>query len=189
MLGEMAQIDWLVFSWVNSGLSSRVLDETMPVVSYLGVWWLGSGVLVAVVLWRRSRACLLAGLAYGVAGGASIGLKIVVTRPRPDPLLGAIVRHPPAAGMEGALLSWEYTSFPSAHTTAVFAAATLIAHYLPRYRACAYGVASAVGLSRVYLGVHYPTDVLAGAMLGVGLTKLVLGNRLLRRKILGEETS
>ena len=118
MLNEMAHIDWLVFSWVNSGLSSRVLDETMPVVSYLGVWWLGTGILVAILVWRRSRACLLAGLAYGVAGGASLGLKMAIARPRPDLLVGTIVRHRPAQGMEEGLLPWEYTSFPSAHTTA-----------------------------------------------------------------------
>jgi len=187
MFKELAHIDWLVFSWVNAGLSSRVLDETMPLVSYLGVWWLGTGILVAIVLWQRSRASLLAGLAYGVAGGASIVLKMAVARPRPALLPGAIVRYRPPAGVEDGLLPWAHTSFPSGHTIAVFAGATLIAHYWPRYRAVAYGVAATVGFSRVYLGVHYPTDVLTSVVLGIGLTKLILGSKLLRRKILGEE--
>jgi len=100
MLDRMVQLDHLVFSWVNSGLSCRMLDETMPAVSYLGVWWLGTAILAIIILWRRSRTSLLAGMAYGIAGGTSMGLKMLVVRWRPALLAGATVlqRNPSGRG-------------------------------------------------------------------------------------------
>ena len=61
----------------------------------------------------------------------------------------------------------QYNSFPSGHTLVAFSAATVWAHDKPREKYVAFGLASAVGLSRVALGAHWPTDVLAGALLGI----------------------
>lgn len=58
------------------------------------------------------------------------------------------------------------TSFPSGHTSAAFAMATVIADYKPRYKWLAYGTATAIGVSRVSVGAHYWQDVAAGAALG-----------------------
>ena len=58
-------------------------------------------------------------------------------------------------------------SFPSGHTAGGFLMATLIAHYYPEFAIFAYIVATMVGCSRVFLGVHFPTDILAGVVLGV----------------------
>jgi membrane-associated phospholipid phosphatase len=61
-----------------------------------------------------------------------------------------------------------YASFPSGHSVTAFAAATAIGWFAPRLRWPLYGLAALVALSRVALGAHYPSDVLAGAMLGIG---------------------
>ena len=58
------------------------------------------------------------------------------------------------------------TSFPSGHTSSVFAMATVIGDYKPKYRLLAYGTAAAIGWSRVETGSHYTHDVIAGAVLG-----------------------
>jgi undecaprenyl-diphosphatase len=60
-------------------------------------------------------------------------------------------------------------SFPSGHATTSFACATVLALALPRFRLAFFVVAAAVAWSRVYVGVHYPLDVLAGAGLGTAI--------------------
>jgi membrane-associated phospholipid phosphatase len=65
-------------------------------------------------------------------------------------------------------------SFPSGHTTTSFACATVLAFLVPRAAPFAYVLAAAIGYSRLYVGVHWPTDVVAGAALGVATALLLL---------------
>ena len=60
-------------------------------------------------------------------------------------------------------------SFPSGHATVSFACATVLALAVPRLRVPLYALATLISFSRVYVGVHYPLDVLAGAALGVAI--------------------
>jgi undecaprenyl-diphosphatase len=65
-------------------------------------------------------------------------------------------------------------SFPSGHAMYAFMMATLLAKWVPRYRIIFYIVAAFIGWTRIYLGLHYPTDVIAGGLLGYGITRLFL---------------
>ncbi len=65
-------------------------------------------------------------------------------------------------------------SFPSGHAAAAFVFATLISHHYPGFAALGYSVAGLIGLSRVMLGVHYPCDIAAGALLGISSATLAL---------------
>ncbi len=119
-----------------------------------GAVWMGFGLLGAVADGGRRRRWLRAS---GVIAGAYVvnqAIKIAVRRPRPDlPGAGQLAR------METQL------SFPSAHTTtSLCGARVLSAAGAPA--APLYALAGALALSRLYLGVHYPSDVLAGAVLG-----------------------
>ena len=63
-------------------------------------------------------------------------------------------------------------SFPSGHTTAGFSLAAVFAIHFPGYSMISYSLATMVGVSRIYTGMHYPTDVLSGAFLGTGFALL-----------------
>jgi undecaprenyl-diphosphatase len=112
-------------------------------------------ILLAVALTIASRRLpILWTVPVVVASDAvALGIKSVVDRPRPH--LDPLVRVP---------TDW---SFPSGHATTSFAGATMLAHFAPRWRPALYLLAAAIAFSRVYVGVHYPFDVLAGAALGL----------------------
>lgn len=89
-------------------------------------------------------------------------LKRIIARPRPDYALQI-----------GAIPFSRY-SFPSGHTTVAFLLAILLSRYYPKYTGVFYSVAVLVGLSRIYLGVHYLSDVVGGAVLGLAIGWLFL---------------
>ncbi len=64
-------------------------------------------------------------------------------------------------------------SFPSGHTTAVFSIAVVLAANFPQLNLLIKSVAGVVGLSRAYVGVHYPSDILTGALIGIYFSNLV----------------
>ncbi|HEX8086666.1 MAG TPA: phosphatase PAP2 family protein [Solirubrobacteraceae bacterium] len=134
------------------------------VFALASVWWIKGPLFVVTAFLRdvKNRALLLP-TAFAVAVSlvladlASSGLKEVVDRPRPpraDPGFDAAVSVPPSP------------SFPSGHASTTFACAVAVAILVPKLRWPALGLAATVGLARVYLGVHYGLDVLAGAALG-----------------------
>lgn len=74
----------------------------------------------------------------------------------------------------GPSLSYLYSSFPSGHTTFAFMLAAVFSHYYPKYRYLFYTLATWVGFERVEDFAHFPSDVLAGAVLGIFIGKFVL---------------
>ena len=147
-------------NWLSIGLSR---------IGTLGAVWIAIA-LVLAVLWRWPWIVLPVAIAVGGADLLTALIKEVVPRHRPfERQLG-----PP-----------ERThSFPSGHTATAFAGATILASFLPRYRVPLYVLAVLIALSRLYNGVHYPTDVLAGAVLGLGvaIALLLLGAGRLRSR-------
>lgn len=117
---------------------------------------------------RRLVVSLLLGV--GVSDPlSSFGIKALVARPRP--CHGIISDHL----LKGCSDSW---SFPSSHAVNIFCAATILSRVYPKAAVPAYFFAAAVCYSRVYIGVHYPLDVLGGAaigtLLGLGVSWAVL---------------
>lgn len=87
-------------------------------------------------------------------------LKNIIQRPRPflaDDAITTIVMQP---------LSY---SMPSSHSASSFVAATLLSYYFPKYRIPFFILAFSIAFSRVYIGVHYPSDIFVGALLGIGV--------------------
>ncbi|MBU6428548.1 MAG: phosphatase PAP2 family protein [Cyanobacteria bacterium REEB65] len=156
---------------LDKGLASPVADD---VSTFLTNPFVTGGAVGLVALGANAKAYQTAvtGLAAEVVGvGLAEGLKALTDRPRPY-LVDPTLRTP--AGKE------TDSSFPSGHSTVAFAAAAVVALDQPSLAPYGYAFATLVGLSRVYEGVHYPTDVLAGAALGTltGVGAIALRNYL-----------
>ena len=138
------------------------LDPVVAVYTKLGdagLLWIGLSALM--LCWKPTRkAGLLALLAMALGMlVTNVTVKPLVERPRPwldVPGLTALVNEP------------DPNSFPSGHTCSAFAAALAWAPALPKrwMGVCGLALAAAMGLSRLYVGVHYPSDVLAGCIIG-----------------------
>ena len=117
---------------------------------------------LAVALYRRSaRPFVLVLLADAAAYGLSEAVKGIVGERRPhgyDPLVS--LPHS--------------SSFPSGHATMSFACATVLSALVPRASPAFVALAAAIAYSRLYLGVHWPGDVVAGAALGIATALLLL---------------
>jgi undecaprenyl-diphosphatase len=127
-------------------------------VGTYGLVWIVIGALLAY-LWRRPALYVRMLLALATAELTARGLKQLVARDRPS------VRFPTP---EPLVFVPHTSSFPSAHSATAFAcAATLASGASRRLAALLFLLAAAIAYSRVYVGVHYPLDVVAGAALGL----------------------
>jgi undecaprenyl-diphosphatase len=149
------------------------LDHVLWTLSALGVagaLWVAIAAVMATWVPRLRAPAWQVVLAVVLAQAVvDWGVKPLVGRPRPfvtDVRVRVVGYQPPTA------------SFPSGHAASSFAAATVLAFALSRRRALiTWGLAAAMAISRVYIGVHYPLDVAAGALVGVALGILVTGGR------------
>lgn len=123
-----------------------------------GYLWFGIGLVGAALDGGRRRQWLAASLIGPLAIGLNFGIKLIVRRPRPK-----LEGLPPLGGAPSSL------SFPSAHATASFAAATAMSRFAPELKLALFGAAALMAVTRPYLGMHYPSDVIAGAALGTAL--------------------
>ncbi|MBQ7900860.1 MAG: phosphatase PAP2 family protein [Clostridia bacterium] len=145
----------------------------MTVITHLGDYGILWVVLCIALLCRKeTRKCGIA-LAVAMAAGliiCNIVLKNLVARTRPF-IQGAvpILINPPMGH-----------SFPSGHTTNSFIAATVISMNYKKYSTAAFALAALISFSRIYLYVHYPSDVIAGAVLGavIGYGTVKLSDKL-----------
>lgn len=126
-----------------------------------GLVWVLLGVALAILDWERHEAWLICAALGPIAIVLNYGIKLAVRRPRP-----VLEGLPPLGGAPSSL------SFPSAHALSSFAVATAMCRVDPA-TAGALFVALAISLGRPYLGMHYPSDVVAGALLGVLLGLIV----------------
>lgn len=163
MTAWITQIDFAVLYGIQNGMRCPVLDVLMPVITALGnagaVWLLSAGVLLCIRRTRRAGVLLLAGLALGFLIG-NLGMKPLFARPRPcfvDSSVTLLVKMP------------DDFSFPSGHTLSSVIAATVLFRTDRRFGIPAIVLAVLIGFSRLYLFVHYPTDVLASVVLGIGI--------------------
>jgi len=150
VVGESAAVDVAVYDAVAS---SRAADHSV-------LWFAIAGVL-ALTGGRRGRLAARDGvLAIGMAS-ATVNLGVKPLAPRRRPL-----RDEVALAQHRWVRMPTSTSFPSGHTASAFAFATAVGQRIPALWIPLRGLALLVGYSRIHTGVHYPGDVVAGAVVG-----------------------
>ena len=158
----MADLDVFLFRAINRDLSNALFDLLMPVITNPGpflVPFAGAGIGLLVWGGRKGRLAVVTALVLLLVSNAANELvKFWIQRPRPCQVLEAVQL---LVGCTRSL------SFPSSHAANITAQAALFAFL---YRPLAFPlflVAAAVGYSRVYVGVHYPADVVGGVIVGL----------------------
>ncbi len=137
--------------WLNP------LFDGLTYAGRLGLLWIAIA-LVLSALYRRWGILVVTVIAVTFADWSARGLKAIFDRERPS------LRY---AEPEPLVKTAHDASFPSGHAATSFAAATILTFAFPRLGPALFLLASAVAFSRVYVGVHYPLDVVGGALLGV----------------------
>jgi membrane-associated phospholipid phosphatase len=166
----LANIDIALLRYINLSIKNPVLDAVMPFFSGNRFFMPTAVICGLLVVWRwKARGLVflaLAGVALAVGDGLVFpAVKNAVSRLRPYETI------PDLAVLVGRSKSW---SMPSSHAANWFCIALVAAAFSRKSLWITLPIASLVGFSRVYNGVHYPSDVLVGAILGAGCGAAVL---------------
>ena len=167
MLTIFTNIEASVFYFLNHTLANPVFDAAIKLfMQFTGKFAI---VLIGVIaLFFGKKHLKISAMvflsAYVISRYVFKAIKFFVQRPRPFHSLDDV---------RLLMGTHEGFSFPSGHATTSFCLATVVAMRYPKLRWPAYIAAALVALSRPYLGVHYPTDILAGSMLGAVIGYLV----------------
>ena len=161
-------LDWSILQGIQAYIACPLLDFLMPKITMLGnagaVWLLAAGGMLCTKKYRRYGVLLLVGLAVGGVIGITV-LKNLFARPRPcwlDPTVQMLIAVPR-----------DY-SFPSGHTLASVTGAAILTAANRKFGYAAIPLAVLIAFSRMYLYVHFPSDILGGIVLGLAISLLLL---------------
>lgn len=161
----LISLDDFLFTFINHLPHNIVSDSFFAFFSLLGDWRIAWILLFIGLFIYRIRKDKVEWIAIPIAVGltfliVSLILKNVVARPRPQHFITQTI------------VTWDTTdswSFPSFHAALSFAIAYIFSKRFPRWKYWFWLTAILICVSRIYLGKHYPSDVVAGALIGMGI--------------------
>ncbi len=173
------KIDRFLFLFFNSTVSNPVFDVIFPYITKQGHWVI-PGILGAIIFifFQRKKALIVIGLAIiTVAISDPVSVRIL------KPLFHRLRPCHPSFFIDGTHMFLDggrflfghktSLSFPSAHATNIFAQAMLLTFLYPKQAIWFFIFASLIGYSRIYVGVHYPIDVVGGVIFGIRIGAFV----------------
>ena len=158
--------DLPILLWIHEHLRSEPLSAFMEGVSFFGEkGWFWVVIIIFMFVFKKTRrVSIIAAVSVGVSSVIGYAIKILVGRERPVFVSDAIV----VVGEKS-----DSFSFPSGHTIMSFACALILLRYDKRVGIPAVCFAALIGFSRIYLGEHYVTDVIAGFLLALAVSTVV----------------
>lgn len=178
MLENISQLDFAILSFISENFRCGFLDIIMMLFTYAGNWGIVWIAITLVLLFSKRHRGLGITMAIGLIVCLLAGnllLKPLVARDRPfitDPAIVTIISPPSGY------------SFPSGHTFSSFCSASVLASHNRKVGIFALISAVLIGFSRLYFCVHFPTDVICGAVLGIASGAAVY--RIWGRKLTGK---
>ena len=180
MLDVLIALDKRIFIFINEYAHTRFFDFLMPIITNFDYWKIPAVLfLSSLAIWGGKKGRIVVGLiliAFILSDQLSVNvLKPFFSRARPYveftqlfPLVESAPKY----------------SFPSTHASSIFAVTVIISYYYRKFLPLSLLIACLVSFSRIYVGVHYPYDVVAGAIFGTTCAFLVIGiERLISKKI------
>lgn len=166
-------IDWSILHFIRDNLFCPFLDAVMPIISTLGnsgiIWMAISAALLFSKKYRKYGLLCLCGMLIGLLAG-NVVLKNLVARPRPcwTEDISLLIKNPTDF------------SFPSGHTLSSVISAVILCSAGRKFAAFAIPLSVFIALSRLYLYVHFPSDVIFAALLGIviGFMTLALSKKI-----------
>lgn len=179
MFELLQSIDGGILLWIQNVVRQDWLNPLVCFYTHLGdaglLWIVLCALMLLFKSTRKAGAVGLAALAIGFLC-TNVTLKHLVGRPRP---------WLDVAGLSYLVVEGDPNSFPSGHTCSSFAAAMAWWQFVPKkwMKGTGMAMAACMGLSRLYVGVHYPSDVLAGCLVGLlsGWLACILCRRITRQ--------
>ena len=173
MLAHFITLDHRIF-WLINAHHTPFFDGFFSIVTNLGNGWFLTPILLTIVLLKiprnRQIVCIIVGTIFMVASGlTNSSIKQSYNRLRPPNYFSHGFAGDTQAGRKVHVVGERLccNSFPSGHSNTAFSGATLVAIALGGPYWLSFVAAGIVGYSRVYLGVHFPSDVIGGGLLGI----------------------
>ena len=169
MLDFLQGIDEKLFYFFNGNLANPLFDKFMPFITKEESW-----IIFYVLFWL---SLVFTGGKKGVIAGILILILVLITDQSSNVLKVYFHRIRPCNVLPDVHLLVNCTSsfsMPSSHAVNNFAAAVLFSHFYPKYRYVLFIGAFIVASSRIFVGVHYPFDMLAGAIWGMLIASILV---------------
>jgi undecaprenyl-diphosphatase len=171
MIEYLISLDVSLFQFMNSGLSNTLFDILMQKITHQNNWIIPLCILFYILLFKTGKrgkiAFIILLIGFGITDYFSAQyIKPFIGRIRPShSMLDSIHLLVNKGG------KW---SFPSNHAANSFVLATILSYFFSQWKYPLFILASLIGFSRIYVGVHYPGDVVFGALLGYCIAWILL---------------